>query len=225
MAAENINNSPFVVRDCALVAISTGKRAQNLRELRDHTVNIHEGSLYHHFWGGLLQPRFDDPQFNNDFANWSHYRLHDNVLAERLAIIDPTDFDDLECLRRELLEILEQRLDEVENPAYVPTDHQFHFTRSQIVVFDTGWRIEKPEHLPDLVAKMSVGSIFYHMIDARRRYPKGLDDFQAWLQGFGDRFDPICERLASIDPYFIALVALRRNVAALLRSSFNEVFK
>ena len=26
---------PFVIKDCALIAISTGKHAQNLRELRD----------------------------------------------------------------------------------------------------------------------------------------------------------------------------------------------
>ena len=221
MNSTNVDNLPFVVRDCALVAIGTGKRAQNLRELRDHVLNIHEGSIYYHFWGGLLQPHFDDPQFNNDFANWSHYRLHDNVLAERLAVIDPTDFDDLESLRRELVEILEQRLEEVERPAWVPTDCQFHFIRSQIVVFDTGWRIEKPEHLPDLVSKMSVGSIFYHVIDARRRYPKGADDFQVWLRGFG-RFERICEKLASIDPYFVTLVALRRKMSTVLRMGFRE---
>ncbi|MGC8660373.1 MAG: DUF5752 family protein [Desulfomonilaceae bacterium] len=225
MSSKNTENFPFVVRDCALVAISTGKRAQNLRELRDHTLAIHEGSIYYHFWGGLLQPRFDDPQFNNDFANWSHYRLHDNVLAERLAVIDPTDFDDLESLRRELVEILEQRLEEVDHPAWVPADRQFHFIRSQIVVFDTGWRIDEPEHLPDLVSKMSVGSIFYHVIDARRRYPKGAGDFQVWLKGFGSRFEPICEKLASIDPYFMTLVALRRKLATILRMGFREALK
>ncbi len=224
MNSTNGDSLPFLVRDCALVAISTGKRAQNLRELRDHVLNIHEGSIYYHFWGGLLQPHFDDPQFNNDFANWSHYRLHDNILAERLAVIDPTDFDDLESLRRELVEILEQRLEELERPAWVPTDCQFHFVRSQIVVFDTGWRIEKPEHLPDLVGKMSVGSIFYHVIDARRRYPKGADDFQVWLRGFGG-FERICEKLASIDPYFVTLVELRRKLSTILRMGFREALK
>jgi hypothetical protein len=218
----NGTNLPFLVRDCALVAISTGKRAQNLRELRDHTLDIHQGSIYYHFWGGLLHPRFDDPQFNNDFANWSHYRLHDNILAERLAVIDPTDFDDLEALRREVVEVLEQRIDEVERPAWVSIDRQFHFIRSQIVVFDTGWRIENPEDLPDLVARMSVGSIFYHVIDARSRYPKGADDFRSWLGGLGDRYEPVCSRLAAIDPNFMTLVELRRKLATVLKMGFGE---
>lgn len=222
MNSKDATNLPFVVRDCALVAISTGKRAQNLRELRDHVSDIDEGSIYYHFWGGLLRPRFDDPQFNNDFANWSHYRLHDNILAERLAVIDPTDFDDMEALRREVVEVLEERLEEVQNPAWVPTDRQFYFVSSQIMVFDTGWRIEKPEHLPDVVPKMSVGSIFYHVIDARSRYPKGADDFRVWLSGFGDRFSAVCEKLTAIDPYFITLVELRRKLSTILRTCFRE---
>ncbi|MGC8603231.1 MAG: DUF5752 family protein [Desulfomonilaceae bacterium] len=222
MNSTNGATQPFVVRDCALVAISTGKRAQNLREFRECMWHINEGSIYFHFWGSLLQPRFDDPQFNNDFANWSHYGLHDNILAERLAVIDPADFEDLEALRREILEVLEQRLDEVDHPAWVPIDRQFHFIRSQIVVFDTGWRIENPEELPDFVAKMSVGSIFYHVVDARARYPKRADDFQAWLLGFGDRFAPVCERLATIDPNFITLVELRRKLATALKKGFRE---
>ena len=222
MDSTNGATQPFVVRDCALVAISTGRRAQNLKELRNHTLDIHQDSIYYHFWGGLLQPRFDDPQFNNDFANWSHYRLHDNILAERLAVIDPTDFDDLEDLRREVVEVLDQRIDEVDRPAWVSIDRQFHFIRFKIVVFDTGWRIENPEDLPDLVARMSVGSIFYHVIDCRCRYPKRADDFRAWLEGLGDRFEPVCSRLAAIDPNFITLVELRRRLATALRKGFEE---
>ncbi len=221
MDSEPLINLPFVVKDCALVAIATGKKAQNLRELRDHLQVIHPSSIYYHFWGGLLKPRFDDPQFNNDFAIWGHYELHDNVLAEQLAVIDPTDFDDLDALRQEVIEVIEQRLEEIQHPVWVPSDSQFNFIRSQIVAFDTGWRIEIPEHLPDIVSKMSVGSIFYHMIDARRRYPKGVDDFLAWLGSFGDRYQDDSAKLRRIDPYFMTLAELRSKLASVLRTCFR----
>ncbi len=221
MNSENTTNQPFAVRDCALVAIATGKKAQNLRELKDQLLVIHPASVYNHFWGGLLKPRFDDPQFNNDFAIWSHYKLNDDVLAERLAVIDPTDFDDLEDLRQEVVEVIEHRLEEIQHPTWVSSDSQFHFIRSQIVVFDTGWRIEAPEHLPGLVPKMSVSTIFYHVIDARRRYPKGIDDFVAWIGSFGDRYKDDCKRLASIDPYFMTLTDLKRKLVAVLRTCFR----
>jgi hypothetical protein len=222
MTESHVTVEPFAVRDCALVAIATGKRAGNLSELRDQLLDIHQGSLYYHFWGMLLRPRFDDPQFNNDFAVWSHYALHDNILAERLAVIDPKEFYDLEALRRELIEIIEQRLEEIHSPEWVGPGRHFHFIRSQIVVFDSGWRIDRPENLPNLVLKMSLGSIFYHFIDARRRHSEGIDDFRAWLKGFGDQYRPACAGLASIDPYFATLVELRRKIGSALRHAFER---
>jgi hypothetical protein len=122
---------PFAVKDCALLTIATGKRAGNLKEMTDHLLTIHPGSIYHYFWGGLLRPRFADPEYNNDFAEWVHNALQDDILAERLSIINPAVFADLESLRHGLLEIMEQRLDEIEMVAWAKVDMQFHFVRSQ----------------------------------------------------------------------------------------------
>jgi hypothetical protein len=56
----NAKVEPVFVKACALVTIATGKKAQNLKEMREHLFNIHLGSVYHHFGGGLLRPRFDE---------------------------------------------------------------------------------------------------------------------------------------------------------------------
>ena len=45
----NAKVEPVFVKDCALVTIATGKKAQNLKEMREHLLNIHLGSVYHHF--------------------------------------------------------------------------------------------------------------------------------------------------------------------------------
>ena len=94
----------------------------------------------------------------------------------------PIAFVNLEFLRQELLEVIEQRLDEIETIAWAKLDMQFHFVRSQIVVFDTQGKIEEPEQLVEAVSKMSVGSIFYHFIDARRRSPEMMDDFHTMVE-------------------------------------------
>ncbi len=215
---------PFEVKDCALVAVSTGKKAQNLRELRDGLMDIHVGSIYFHFWGGLLRPRFDDPHFNNDFASWAHRALNDDYLAERLGVIDPTDFEELEMLRQELIDVIEQRLDEVE-PHWARPDHEFHFTRSQTVVFDTRQRICAPSELGEALIKMSLGSIFYHFVDARRRRPRWAEQFHAWLAGLGDTYQQLCQDLASIDPYFLTLTELRQKRIHSRQELFSENFK
>ncbi len=207
----------FVIRDCALSAIATGRKAQNLRELRGHLLDVHPDAIYYHFWGGLLRPRFDDPEFNNDFAAWARHGLHDHLLAERLAIIDPTDFDDLEGLRAELIEVIEERLDESELVPWAKADEQFHFIRSQIVVFNTRRTIRHPKNLAAAAAHMSLGSVFFHLIDARRRTPDGVDDFRSWLRDVGDGYPELCRDIASVDPYFNTLHNLRDQITSIFR--------
>ena len=209
----------FVIRDCALVVLATGRRARLLQEFRDHLRDVEPASLYHHFWGGLLQPRFEQREYNNDFAAWIRHGIHDGVLAERLAALDPTYFDDLEDLRFEVLELIDGRLDEVEYLAWAHATEPFEFVRSQIVVLDTTRRLTEPCELADVVPQLSTSSIFYHFIDARRRTPEGHDDFRDWLAGFGESYRPACGALAEIDPYFGSLADLRDRVAAALAST------
>jgi hypothetical protein len=222
---DNGVQKPFAVKDCALLAVATGRRAQNLRELRDILVTIHPSSIYHHFWGGLLRPTFDDPQFNNDFAAWCHYALHDDILAERLAVTDPTGYEDLEALRRRLVEVIEDRLDEIERPEWARFDQQFHFLRSQIVVFDTHKSLASPSELVHTISRMTVGSVFYHFVDARRRDPVGIDDFRSWLMPFGEEYAELAGNLASVDPYFINLNELRQQLVIVFENYFKRTPK
>lgn len=211
----------FSIKDCALIAIATGHRAVTLQEFRDCLAHIEESSIYYHFWGGLLQPRFEEREYNNDFSAWVRHGLHDAVLAERLAVVDPMAFPDLETLRRELLELIETRADEAEHLAWVRATRQFEFIRSQIVVFDTDHRLEQPDQLSQLVTALSTGSVFYHFIDARRRTPDAADDFSLWLAGLGSAYDPLRERLASVDPYFGNLTELRRQLTEVFAAYFQ----
>jgi len=207
---------PFAVKDCALIAIATGERAHNLRELRDRLETTHPGCIYYHFWGGLLRPGFDDPEYQNDFAVWAYHGLHDRFLAERLSLIDPTEFADMEELRRELIEIIEERLDENELVPWASAHQLFHFIRSQIVVFDTGNRISEPEELKGQIPQIGVGSIFYHFVDARRRTANRSDDFSEWLKGFGNSYNRLLEQIAALDPYFKSLTELRSQLGQIL---------
>lgn len=219
--AQNSQIGPFILKDCALVAIATGERAQNLKELRERLLTIHPGSIYYHFWGGHLHPKFVDPEYNNDFAAWVKHALHDSTLAERLAIIDPTRFVDIEALRKEIVEVVEERLDEIEWIPWAKKDEEFHFKRAQMVVFRTRCVMKEPSDLARMFPHLSSGSIFYHFIDARRRTEKGINDFCVWLGNFGDEYRDLCIQLCSIDPYFTTLTELREEITSLLKGYFN----
>jgi hypothetical protein len=207
---------PFQVLDCTLSSIATGVRVQNLRELSDHVATTPAGCLFFHFWGTLLRPRFEVTAFRNDFADWAARGLNDLVLAERLALVDPADHPAADDLRRAVLEVLEERLDEREHVPWAPGDRLFHFIRAQVVVFDTGRRIAHPGELSAVLPSLSVGSIFYHVVDARRRLPDNIDDFSRWLQASGPDFDGPRKRLATVNPYFLTLTELRQRLHALL---------
>jgi hypothetical protein len=214
---------PFSIKDCALVALATGKKARLLQEFRSELVDIDAASIYHHFWGGLLQSRFDEREYNNDFAAWVRHGIHDSVLAERLSALAPGRFSDLEALRQEIIELIDMRLDEIEHLFWTRATQQFEFVCSQIVVFDTEKQLRHPSELASVMTKLSISSVFYHFIDARRRTNDGRDDFSDWLDTFGDEFTPLQDELANIDPYFGSLSELRDRLAGVLTSHFQEV--
>ncbi|MCP4633280.1 MAG: hypothetical protein GY855_10170 [candidate division Zixibacteria bacterium] len=221
MAGNTVHISPFVIKDCALIAIATGKRVQSLKELRNFLQTIDLNCIYYHFWSDLLRPRFDDKEFHNDFSQWIHRDLHDKILAEKVNLIDPTEFDTLEDLRLALLDVLEERLDELEIPLWASRDHRFEFIRSQIVIFNTHHTVEKPEEFVTAIANMSVGSIFYHFIDSRRRTPDAVDDFQNWIREYGEEYHDLSREIGLIDPYFSTLTELRKYLFNVFKNYFK----
>ena len=190
----------------------TGIRAQNVRELRDRLGVVPAACIDYHFWSGPLRPDFNDPEYGNDFASWADHALHDEKLAEQLACIDPARSDDIEALRQELIDVLERRIDEGEYLTWARPDRQFHFLRPQMVVFDTGRRIESPAEPPAAIGAISTGSIYFHFVQARRRPPKCVDDFRNWLAPRGSEYEAVTSALANVDPFFTTLIGLREEL-------------
>lgn len=215
--ADNLADTPpssrFTLKDCALIAIATTQRAHNLKEFREHLATLNQESLYYHFWGNLLLPRFEEREYNNDFASWIRHSLHDAKLAEQLAILDPTAYQNLEALRLEILEYIDDRLDENDYFQWSLASQQFEFIQAQIVVFDSAISFGHPAEMAAAIDTMSVSSIFYHFIDARRRTEHKIDDFRQWLSQFGETYRPLTDSLANIDPYFCTLSELRHSLS------------
>lgn len=212
------SRSVFAVKDCALITLATGRRASTHREFRVALADVDPDCIYHHFWGGLLGTGFEEREYNNDFAAWMHNAMHDEVLAERMALLDPTDHPDMNTLRQELIDLVDERLEEAEYLQWLRATRPFEFMRAKVVVFDTHRRFTHPSELAASFPTLTLSSVFYHFIDARRRLDDGVDDFRAWLRAWGDECQAACEELAAVDPYFVSLEELRDQLAALLRA-------
>lgn len=209
---------PFFVKDCTLAAIATGERALRLDQFRDKLAHIHIGCIYHHFWGSRLHNRFAHPDYLNDFSRWAHDGLHDDILAERLNIIDPNQYKQLEDLRQDLLEIIDIRLEEIEMVPVSSKEEQFYFIRSNTIIFDTPRRIANPHDLSRIVACLPTTSIFLHFIEARRHTPHAIDDFSTWLMTYNGKYDQLIQQLKEIDPYFHTLEELKQILVETFKS-------
>ncbi len=205
----------FYLKDCNLALIATGIVAESLHELRDKLYLVPDSSLYYHFWGSRLRISFVHPEFHNDFSHWAHVELRDEVLTERLAIIDPTEYTNLGELRKKVIDVIEERIDEIEYVSWSRRGIKFHFLRSITIVYDLELQTEVPSDLKAFVQKMTPNSIFYHFIDARRRTENRTDDFSHWLSGFDKQYEPLIRKLQQLDPYFLSLSEIKQKLIQL----------
>lgn len=199
----------FNVNDCSLITRMAGIReALNLRELEERITHCPDGCLFHHFCETVIRPTFDDPDYPNDFALWASRELGDRILAERLAVINPYKLSSLGELRQELLDVIQERLTEVEHIPWA-RDHGFEFMQAVTVVFNTGIVLETLDDFIDQLPNMSLGSVYYHFVEARRRTETKQDDFTNWMKDFGEEAEPLIKSLAEIDFYYLSLRELR----------------
>ncbi|MFZ5980766.1 MAG: DUF5752 family protein [Candidatus Zixiibacteriota bacterium] len=213
-------NMPFNIKDCTLITRVAGlSTAMNLRELRERIKICPVDSLFHHFCETVIRPTFDDPEFRNDLAVWAVRNIRDRILAERLGIINPYTLDDFEQLRLYVLDILDERLSELTYFPWAPRGEEFRFMQAVTVVFDTGIELKTPEDIVRLLPQMSLSSIYYHFVEARRRTENRTDDFSAWLSGFGDSVKPFLDALHGIDFYFLALPELKQKLMTALQQA------
>jgi hypothetical protein len=209
--------NPFEIKDCALLIRMSGlSAAVNLRELRDRIASCHPDVLYHHFCETPLVPSFDLPDYRNDFAVWAKRRLGDDVLAERLGMIDPYSLATLEDLRAATLEIIDDRLSEVTMIPWARPGQEFHFMQAVTIVFDTGERIPHPDEVISAVSRMTNSSIYFHVLEARRRNAPGLDDFSVWLQGCEGDWSHYIQAIRSIDVTFLTVPEIKKKLTELL---------
>jgi len=207
---DKVEEPTFNVKDCTIIVRMGGvSAAMNLRELRERTAICPIECLYHHFCETLIRPSFDDPEFSNDFAVWTSRYLRDRVLAERLGVINPYSLEDLEQLRATVVELIDERLDEVQGIPWVARGEEFRFLRAATIVFDTGIVFSHPVDFIRQLPNLSNSSLYYHFIEARRRTVDRVDDFTAWLNKLKTKPVRIIQALASVDFYCLNLIELK----------------
>lgn len=221
--AEPRVQSEFVVRECALICRTASLQpVANLRELRERLTICPHASLFHHYCETKLRPSFDDPEYPNDFASWAARGLNDRVIAERLGVINGFAYEDLENLRSDTLEIIDERLVESQMVPWAPRGEHFEFLQAMTVVFDTGTNLHSLSDLSHALESMTPGSVYFHFVESRRRQPIGLDDFSTWLSSWDVSPTALIQELRGIDVHFLTLEDMRERILGAVRRHHSE---
>lgn len=66
------------------------------------------------------------------------------------------------------------------------------------------------EEFRDILKKISINSIYFHIFEARLRLERGDNDFSKWLADMGQ--SQLAQEISHLDPYTITLEGLRREL-------------
>jgi hypothetical protein len=207
---------PFCVMDCSLIRCATGRACYNLRELLEALHTASDAVLEHHMMRCALEDHFELYEFPNDLAGWCWTSLGDNVLAEQLGVVDPYQQPSTAALRAALLNVVEDRLWDLEHPTWCRPGLELHLIESRLVAYDTGERIVTAAAMLEAIERMSRRSLFFHVHEARRRTAGRTDDFSLWLENAGMQAS-LVTAVREIDFYFLNLNQLREALSEAFR--------
>ena len=209
----------FQFKECVNIIKSTGKRAKNIRELRDILSTISEGSIFHHTYHYFL--RRPILEYNNDFAHWAGESLEERALSEYFSNVDPFLFKEISKLREALLKVTDDYLKEFPEPRETAPGSEFYFNEAVTLLFPVGLRVNNLAEFLIAIKYIDLPSLYYHFYEARIRLGSGADDFSRWIGSALGKAD-LAEKIRTIDPLMHTLEGMREHLLELVD---NEVRK
>ncbi|HUA33220.1 MAG TPA: DUF5752 family protein [Candidatus Binataceae bacterium] len=203
------------------LTLLTGRRARDLAQMVENLRTVPGSVIYHHTHHYLEQHQHLSPEPPNDFAYWTTNVLLEQRLGEELAAIDVLRFSTIHDLRDALVETIQRFLDSADNVRVAPPGQEFHFMRSVSFVLPTDVRASNLKEFGEALKHVSLGSIAYHMFDARLRLDLADNDFSRWLETtLGER--ELAEALRNVDPYTHTEEGLRQRMIALVNRRLEQ---
>lgn len=207
---------PFRFTSVVQLTEALGRRARDEQELLELLEEVPLDSIHTHTSGRLLRFEAIDAMFPNDFAAWAAREVRDQVLGERLGVIDPFDFPTLETLRNELVTTLDDHLSRIAVVPRVIHGEAFHFMRARLVEVPSGIEAHDLETFERALERVDASSIYQHLIESRTRHGIEGGDFAAWTEK-ELRMPELARDLARVSPFSASLESMRTRLLAIVR--------
>jgi len=190
-------------------------KAKNQTELLEGIKNVPLSSIYYHTHRFLQQHHYLSPEPPNDFAYWLTDILNLEKLGEAIASVNVIDFKKLKDLRSAFIKILTDYLAQEKRMIDCPEGEEFHFMSCMTAILPTPYVASNLTEFVEILGKISINSLYFHIFEAPMRLEKGENDFSAWLGGIGEK--ELAQKISSLDPYTITLEGLRQKIIRMVK--------
>jgi uncharacterized protein DUF5752 len=206
---------PFQFMGCVELRQALGRRALDERELMDRLEEVPKESVFYHTHGYFLRHRPITTAYGNDFATWVAVHVRDQALGERLAVINPFEFQDLEDLREELVSTIHDHLLDLSFVPRVEFGEPFHFQQSRIVEVALGPPVATLAEFREALGEVDSSAIYVHMVEARARLGRRTSDFARWARS-ALGLEELAAAIERIDTYMTSLERVRARLLTLV---------
>jgi hypothetical protein len=211
---KKIAEHPFSFVGCWELREMLGRSARDEQQLLEALEEIPLDSIYYHTHSFFLRHKYIAGPYPNDFATWAAIQVRDRVLGEKLGVLDPYDFENLEFLRAEIVTIIEEHLSELQIIPRAIYGEPFHFMQSRIVEAPTGLKARTLTEFREILASVDISVIYYHTFEAVLRLGRRNGDFALWIEGqLG--LPELARKISKLDPYMTSLETIRHRMIKL----------
>jgi len=201
-------NRPFLFMECSELREILGEAAEDERRLVELLESVPLDSIYFHTHSYFLRHSYVERAYPNDFAQWVAMEVRDHELGERLAVVDPFEFRELEAFRGELISIIDDHLSKMPIVPRVIFGQPFHFNTSRILQVPTSMEVRTLQEFRSALSEVEVSAIYFHVFESRHRLKQEESDFSAWIEhSLG--MPELAQQLRAINPYLGSLERVR----------------
>lgn len=200
----------------------TGLRASTLGQLVDLMKKVPGSCIYHHTHRFLQQHQYLSPEPPNDFAYWVTEVLGEDELGEKLASIDTVQFSTIRGLREKIIATIEEYLKDnlLAKLKFAREGEEFHFVKSVSFVLPTNYIVYDLKEFVEILKKITIDSIYFHIFEARLRLERQDNDFSNWIESsIGDK--ELADEISRLDPYTYTLENLRKTMIKIIEKKIS----
>jgi hypothetical protein len=206
-----METTPFYFYTSSNLVELTGEKANTLEELLVLLRRCTGSAIFYHVFQSFRERHFAIEKYHSDFAQWISTSLNEEALAEKLGSLDIRDFTSIRSLRELIIKTIEEHVQRYPQSKERQGKTPFFFCQSVSLVMPTRHIAWGLEDFYQIVGRIGIRSLHYHLIEARLRLGIHTNDFSNWFRD-SLRKERLALRIEGIDIYLHTLEEIRKKI-------------